>query len=412
MTKWQWILKQFSRKLWLRASLFCLLGIISAMAAIMFRAYVPDDISELVGARAVDRILEIIASSMLAVTTFSLSTMVAAYTAATSNATPRSTKLLLEDNTTQNALSTFIGTFLYSLVCIIALSMGIYGENGRTILLFVTILVIIIMIGVLLRWINYLSQLGRVGKTIDMVEHAARLAIDERIKHPYLDGTPLRDYKPDDSHHPIYHEQIGYIQHVDMQALSELTEKYDVDFYIHALPGVFNDGCTPILYTSKQVEDKVIKTICYLFTVGGERSFDQDPRFGMIVLSEIATRALSPGVNDPGTAIDVIGTTVRVLSNWVRKEDKDPEPLYPHVHVPPIKTADIFDDVFTPIQRDGAALIEVGIRLQKALNSIARMGNDEAKKEAERHSKIALMYAEEALMLEEEKERLKANAAK
>jgi hypothetical protein len=81
----------------------------------------------------------LLASSLLAVTVFSLSTMVAAYSAATNNVTPRGTKLLMEDNTSQNVLGTFIGAFLFSLVGIVALSTGLYGTQGRAILLVVTI---------------------------------------------------------------------------------------------------------------------------------------------------------------------------------------------------------------------------------------------------------------------------------
>lgn len=65
-----------------------------------------------VGAEAVDNILNILASSMLAVTTFSLSIMVTAYGSATTNVTPRATRLVVEDVTTQNVLATFIGSFL------------------------------------------------------------------------------------------------------------------------------------------------------------------------------------------------------------------------------------------------------------------------------------------------------------
>ncbi|MEJ1268514.1 DUF2254 family protein [Pantoea ananatis] len=79
-----------------------------------------------------DNILNILASSMLAVTTFSLSTMVTAFGSATTHVTPRAMKLVVEDSTTQNVLATFIGSFLFSLVGIIALNMGAYGEQGRS----------------------------------------------------------------------------------------------------------------------------------------------------------------------------------------------------------------------------------------------------------------------------------------
>ena len=89
----QWLLLQLGRKLWVRASLFSVLAVGTAFVALLAKPYIPDDLQTKIGADAVDNILGIIASSMLAVTTFSLRTMVSAYSAATSNVTPRATKL-------------------------------------------------------------------------------------------------------------------------------------------------------------------------------------------------------------------------------------------------------------------------------------------------------------------------------
>ncbi|MFM0339824.1 DUF2254 family protein [Paraburkholderia fungorum] len=61
------------------------------------------------------------------------------------------------------------------------------------------------------------------------------------------------------------------------------------------------------------------------FSVDVRRSFEQDPRFGISVLTEIASRALSPAVNDPGTAIDVIGRGIRILSLWEQPHDQKPD---------------------------------------------------------------------------------------
>jgi hypothetical protein len=63
--------------------------------------------------------------------------------------------------------------------------------------------------------------------------------------------------------------------------------------------------CEPLAWTTWQPKEDEETRLSSAFLVGPDRSFKQDPRFGMIVLSEIASRALSPGVNDPGTAIDV-----------------------------------------------------------------------------------------------------------
>ena len=104
-SKWQWWLNQIVRRIWFRATLFSVGGVVTALLAVAFSSYIPAELPAKIGADAVDKILGIIASSMLTVTTFSLSTMVAAYSAATNNVTPRATKLVMEDSTTQNVLA-------------------------------------------------------------------------------------------------------------------------------------------------------------------------------------------------------------------------------------------------------------------------------------------------------------------
>ena len=157
----------------------------------MLPPYVPDAWTVKIGAQAIDGILNVLASSMLAVTVFSLSTMVAAYGAATTNVTPRATRLLMEDNTSQNVLGTFIGSFLFSLVGIIALSTGAYGDQGRAILLVVTIGLIVVIAATILRWIDYLARFGRLSETIERVEEATWKAMETRLAHPYLCGRPF-----------------------------------------------------------------------------------------------------------------------------------------------------------------------------------------------------------------------------
>lgn len=410
MTKWQWIIKQFSRKLWVRASLFCILAILTAFVGVLANNTIPDELSRKVGAQAVDGILHIIANSMLVVATFSLSVMVSAYSAATNNVTPRSTQLLLQDTTSQNALSVFIGAFIYSLVGIIALSQRVYSDSGRLILFVVTIVVIAIVIATLLQWINYLSKLGRVGHTINTIEQATVKAMKERIKNPFLGGNELVDFTPKENYFTINCETIGYIRNIDTSALSELADEKEAEFYIPLLPGDFNDGADPILYSTAKLDDEVIERIIEAFNIGKQRSFEQDPRFGLVVLSEIASRALSPAVNDPGTAIDIISTGVRTLKPWVSRENNKNEVKHPRIHIPALQTSNMFEDIFNGVIRDGAGTIEVGVCLQKAFISIYKLGDDETKEEAAKLSKYALSYAKEKLTLKEEFNKLETLA--
>ncbi len=402
ISKWAWIYRLLTRRLWFRTTLISVLAVISALIAVFAEPYIPYEISASIGAEAVDHILTIIASSMLAVTTFSLSTMVAAYSAATSNVTPRATKLLIEDKQSQNVLATFVGSFLFSFVAIITLSMGAYGERGRVILFVVTIFVVLLIVVTLLRWIDYLTRLGRVGETTKAVEKATESALRRRRREPYLGGLPADERELSSDWISIEAPFIGYIQFIDMQKLQEVGERLESTINVAAHPGSFMDGRKPLAF-ARSSDGDIHRAIQNAFSLSRERSFDQDPRFGMSVLSEIASRSLSSAINDSGTAIDVIGRTVRLLAIWNEPVELE-QVRFSHVRVPPIKLSDLFDDIYKPIARDGAAIAEVQIRLQKAFAAFAAFDDPRFRVEAVRHSRMALQRSEEALTLPEDKE--------
>lgn len=414
IAKWQWLMLQLTRTLWVRAALFSVLALLTALAAIVLAPYIPSDLPAKIGAGAVDNILNILASSMLAVTTFSLTVMVSAYSTATSSVTPRATLLLMQDSTTQNVLSTFLGSFLFSLVGIVALSTGAYGEQGRLVLFVVTVIVIIVIVLTMLRWIQYLTQFGRVGDTTQRVEQAAMHALSLRIKSRYLGAQPLLDAEamiPIEAQ-PTCSESVGYVQHVDIEKLSQLAEEHDLQIFVVAQPGSFVHTVCPLVWILGKAESDVSDQLQSAFSIDAERSFDQDPRFGLCVLSEIASRALSPAMNDAGTAIDVVGRAIRLLSKW-KDTGSDPsdEITYPRIWVPPILVDDLFDDIFMPIIRDGAGNLEVQLRLQNAFYALAVLDPKMFLHASLRHSKFAVKHANRALSLYAEKDQVARRAA-
>ncbi len=105
-------------------------------------------------------LLTIITGSMLMIATFAVGSMVSAYASASNNATPRSFSLIIADDGSQNALSTFIGTFIYSVVALIAMENGYYGEPRRFALFVLTSLALTIVIVTFVRWVDRISSAG------------------------------------------------------------------------------------------------------------------------------------------------------------------------------------------------------------------------------------------------------------
>ena len=396
------VIKHLRERLWIKPLIVCVLSIGAVFLATLidtteFGRSLPE-----ISKESTETLLKIMASSMLMIATFAVASMVAAYASASITVTPRSFPLIIADDLSQNALSAFIGAFIYSVVALVALMNGLYsGRGSRFILFSLTIIVLAVVIITFIRWVDNIARLGRLGDTIVKVEATVAEAIRKRQSAPRLGGVAA--FSPPDGSQAVFGKTIGYVQRVDPDALQARAVKSQLRIVLVALPGTF---CTPnrpvawvIRETSGRVSDDDAEAIAATFEIGGSRVFEQDPRFGLLVLSEIASRALSPGVNDPGTAIGVTGTFVRLFVMWNEcgKAGDVSTEKFDRVAVPELSMAEMFDDAFTGIARDGAGTVEVEVRLLKALESLAAVEDAAMRDNALRHARLALVRAEQAL---------------
>lgn len=376
----------------------------------MFIAAAANDFRFIAGLWAIEestneKLLTIMASSMLVIATFAVSSMIAAYASASTTATPRSFPLIVADDVSQTALSAFIGAFIFSIVALVAVKNGYYDNGSHFVLFAITIGVFGWVVLTFVRWVDTIARLGRIRNTVDKVESAVLSAITRRRRQPYLGGVALDGHR--DPGRPVHCDTIGYVQQIDMESLQKFAKEHGCRITIAAIPGAFLAADRALAHftvddddTSEIDDSKIVNA----FMIGKSRVFDDDPRYGLIVLSEIASRALSPAVNDPGSAIDIIGSFVRLFAAWnepLKDNEREP-PTCDRVHAPGLAVSDMFDDAFTGLSRDGAMCVEVGVRLQKAFAALASTGASDTADAARRHSRRALAHAQYALKLTDE----------
>lgn len=385
-------------------SLYGLAAVATALIGVWATPLVPDWLSSRIRDDATWDILSILASSMLVVATFALGTMVSAFAAAAQSATPRATRVLIDDPFSKNVISTFLGAFVFSMVGLVALSLNYYSRAGEAVLLLASVLVTALVLITFFGWLDQLVNMVRLGETITKIAGRAETALRNRAAAPFLGG---RRPSGAPSGHALAAEETGYVRHVDVPALQEIAEAADGEIAVGAQPGTLASPAAALVHTSWRPDPDEGKAIRAAFSLGQERTFEQDPRFGLVVLAEIASRALSPGINDPGTAIGVIAVQQRLLSLWADKEDEDDgPPRCPRVLIPPLDVANLFEDAFEPLTRDAAGLVEVGLRLQRSLAALAAIGPPDFARNARRLSSKALALAEVALPLDEDRARL------
>lgn len=399
-------LRELSQEVWARVTAFAVLGVMTAVAGAALKGFIPDSLPAKIGADAIEAILQILASSMLAVTTFSLSILTAAYASAGSTATPRAVGLLVADPVSQTVLATFMGAFLFSLVSIILLKTEIYGSAGRLVLFAVTLLVVLIVVISLLRWIDQLGRLGRVGDTLSRVGEAAATSLASRLEAPWMGANPLRGAVPEAAT-PVRSDKVGYVQHFDIGKLSGLAEKAGVLIYMQATPGDLLSPAATVMWVQPMPgkadeAESLTQDLLGCLTIRDSRDCAQDPRYGFEMLSEIGQRALSPGINDPGTAILALNHMLKALAEW--REEVAPVVEYPRIFLPPLSALELLEDAILPLSRDGAGNFQVQKHVQNTLLSLSRISPEIYADAARRLSRDALAYSDDAVALKTQRE--------
>ena len=399
MYRWLLALKKPSNSLWVTPAWGALLAVVFALAARLANIWLPADSLPDIERDTLEALLNVIASSMLAVSTFSLSIMVSAFASAANGTTPRATELVMGDDNTRMAIASFISAFIYAIIAKTVLGMGLYGQNGRFVLFVSTVLALAYLIFTLIRWVRTLSQLGRMDNTLDKIHTAARNTLQRHRSDPMMGACWRGTCSP--RARIVYAERSGYLTHIDMAGLQNRAAENDWHVSISVRPGDLIMPDTVLAWVEVEKEDEntaeAVGGLRSNFVLAKARSYDQDPDWGFIVLSEAAQKALSPAVNDPGTAIAVMSSMMRLLVD--RKPEADPpDKEYDRLAIKPIDAAEWVKSGFAPIARDGAAILEVGMVLQKTLAGIHRNAEEAAVSHAAAEvAAAAFARAEQAL---------------
>lgn len=230
-------LRRIWQSIWFLPAIYALAAVLAVGVAPVIGGYLPESWVALVEIDALAATLNILASSMLAVAIFSMATMFSAFQAAANSATPRARPLLTQDRTAQTAISTFVGAFLFSLLGLIGVNSGLYGEAAVVVLLALTLLLVVHVVVMLIRWIDRLSGFGGVEEAIAVIEAATEKALARAESCPNLGASRLDEIP--DGVRALCPARAGHVQTIDVAALQAIAETADARIYILSPPGSY-----------------------------------------------------------------------------------------------------------------------------------------------------------------------------
>ncbi|MFW5331014.1 DUF2254 domain-containing protein [Hydrogenophaga sp. ZJX-1] len=362
------------QQLWWRPAVWSVAAVLVALGSALADAWVPADWLPPLKEGLVSDLLRIMATSMLAVSTFSLSVLASAYASAASAATPRATRLVVADPQSQKSVAVFLAAFIFSIVGVVAMGTGRYGPAGRMVLFVCALGVLAWVVVAFMRYIDVLSRIGRVSHTIATVERATQSALQQAVRRPL--GGALMAASASAGARPVTASNTGHVQFVDIEALQQLAHRLDGQVHVAAQVGDLVHPRAPLAWLrlpqAAAADQDSLAELRRAFVIGPERSIEQDPAYGLIVLAEIAERALSPAVNDPGTAIAVIGSQVRLMIAGLAETPDPAAPRFDRVSTPAGQPEALVALALEPIARCATGQPEVMMQVLRHLDALCR----------------------------------------
>ena len=335
------------------------------------------------GARS---LLEAVASSMITVAGVVFSITMVALTMASAQFGPRLLRNFMRYMGNQVVLGTFVATFLY---CVLVLR-TIRSSDDATFVPYIAVTVAIALaltsLGVLIYFIHHTSTAIQVSSVIARVSRELDAAIERLFPQQVGQATPEPQHagRAEELLEACEHRAAavaasasGYLQGIDSDTLLLIAQEYDCLLRVQTPPGSFivRGGTLVLVWPEQCLDESLVERVQEAFIVGPERTPAQDVEFCINQLVEIAVRALSPGINDPFTAItciDRLGAALcrlaqRVIPSPYRYDDEKHLRLIAHS----VTFAGVTDAAVNPIRQYGRSSAAVTIRLLETLAAVA-----------------------------------------
>lgn len=348
------------------------------------------------GARTV---LSTVAGSTMTVAGVVFSITIAALTQASSQFGPRLLRNFMRDTGNQVVLGTFVATFLY---CILVLREVPGGEDAVVPHLSVVTAVALAVASlcVLVYFIHHVSASIQAPEVVARAWDELRSALGRAYPERLGEGGPGRHGGHAPEPVPASATEVpaaasGYVQAIDVDALLALVTAADVRVEVLCRPGKFVVRGGPIarLAPAEAATDALRDGVARAFLVGRQRTPEQDVEYAIDQMVEIAVRALSPGINDPFTAMNCLDWLAESLCRIARAGETSPY-RYDEAGVLRVVTdVSSFEGIvaaaFDAIRQYGRGSAPVTIRLLERIATVAEHVSTDAARAPLRRQAVA-----------------------
>lgn len=289
------------------------------------------------GAGAARTVLNVIATAMITVTSLTFSLTVVTLQLASSQFSPRLLRTFTRDRFVHSTLAMFLGSFVYALTVLRTVRSPEEEARGAFVPQFSVTFAFVLAVGsavVLILFLAHLAREIRVETILRNVHDDASGTI-QRVLPARPEARPPRPHVPGPADpRLLLAPASGFLVGVHAERLHEAVLAADAVVVVDKAVGdSFVEG-TPVarawsLSPDARLSDESLRTLqdglSRAVETGFERTSRQDVAFGLRQLTDVGVKALSPGINDPTTAVHALSHSAVLLCDLLRRD------LEPHV---------------------------------------------------------------------------------
>lgn len=265
-------------------------------------------------------ILSTIIGGIISLTVFSFSMVMVVLNQASTNFSPRLLPNLISNRKHQVILGFYIGTLLNTIIILTAL--GAYGVDSNSLGLstMISALASLICIVLFVYFINSISVAIQIHNIIDKIYLSTVNYLDRDLEQQKQNKKCIEFIKSEDWI-IINLNRTGYYRGFDVSLMKHSLKIRENQ--IEILP-YLNEHVwkgTPILKIKDLITEDEMENLLFCFDISSDRHESDRDITGMIKLMEIAVKAMSPGINDPGTAINAINRIGELICKFLQFPD-------------------------------------------------------------------------------------------
>jgi uncharacterized membrane protein len=283
------------------------------------------------GAEGASLLLGTVAGSMIAIAGTVFSMTLVALSLASSQLGPRLLRNFMRDTANQVVLGTFVATFVYCLLVLRTIRRADEVAFVPHLSVSIGVLLAMVSIGVLIYFIHHVSVSIQADEVVARVGRELEDGIDRLFPgHLGKPGSEVSkapggaDLPAAFAHEarPVGALEDGYLQLIDGDALMALASQEDLLLRLERRPGhyLIQGRALVMVWPGDRVTETLVDKMNAAFVIGNQRTTAQDVEFSFQQLVEIAVRALSPGINDPFTAIACVDRLGSALCRLARRD--------------------------------------------------------------------------------------------